>query len=72
MLNFLASEVPNSFYDKLKRGIFAEAQTVGKIKSMTDEIKNFVGRGFISTDFEEIMTIAVKRVVLIWEFRLNK
>ena len=72
MLNFLASEAPASFFDKLKRGIFSEAETVGKIKRLTDEIKDFVGRGFIATDFEEIITIGMKRALLIWHYRLNK
>ena len=72
MLNFLASEAPNSFYDKLKRGVFTEAETVGKIKRLTEEIKDFAGRGFIGTDFEEIITIAMKRAIIIWEYRLKK
>ena len=72
MLNFLASEAPASFFDKLKRGIFSKAETVGKIKRLTEEIKDFAGRGFIATDFEEIITICMKRALIVWEYRLNK
>ena len=72
MLNFLAGEAPDSFYDKLKRGIFSEAETVGKIKRMNEEIKEYAGRGFIAPDFEEMVSIGMKRVLLIWQYRLNK
>ena len=72
ILNFLAGEAPSKFYDKLKRGIFSEAETCGKIKRLSEEIKDFGGRSFVGTDFEEIMTIAVKRATIIWEYRRNK
>ena len=72
ILKFLAGEAPPNFYDKLKRGIFSEADTCGKIRSLNEEIKYFAGRSFVGTDFEEIMTIAVKRAQIIWEYRRNK
>ena len=70
--NFLVSEAPESFYDKLKRGVFAEAQTSGKIRRMVDEIKDYAGRGLIATDFEEIIRIGMKRALLVWDYRLKK
>ena len=68
----MSTETPVSFRDKLKRGIFAESETSGKIKKMVEEVKEFAGRGLIGTDLEDIIAIGVKRAIMVWEYRLKK
>ena len=68
----MATEIPESFKDKLKRGVFAESETSSKIKKMAEEIKDFAGRGMIGTDFEDILTIGMKRAIMVWEYRMKK
>ena len=70
--SFLSSGLPESFRDKIYRGIFSEDKTSGKIRRMTDEMKDFVGRGLIAPDLEEILGLAMKRATLLWEYRLKK
>ena len=68
----LASEAPASFREKLKRDIFAEKTTSAKIKKMVEEIKDFADRGLIAPDLEEIITIAMKRALISWDYRVKK
>ena len=68
----LSSETPDTFREKLKRDIFAEKTTSGKIKKMVEEIKDFADRGLVAPDLEEIITVAMKRLVISWEYRVDK
>ena len=70
--SFLFSGFPDSLRDKMYRGIFYETQTSGKIKRLAEEMKDFVGRGLIAPDLEEILGLALKRATLLWEYRLKK
>ena len=72
VFNSMATETPESFRDKLKRGIFAETDTQSRIKKMMEEIKEFAGRGLIGTDMEDIIRIGMRRILMSWDYRLKK
>ena len=67
--NFVAFDFPDVFKEKFRRGIYAESETSNKIKRIVDEFKELAGRAFIAPDFEEILTIGVKRATILWEYR---
>ena len=70
--NFLAKELPENFRDKIHRGVFAETESADRIKRMVDEFKDFAGRGLIAPDMEEIISIGLKRAVILLDERLRK
>ena len=72
VFDFLLSEIPDSFRAKVRRSVFEESDTSAKIKRLSNEIRDFVGRGLIAPDLEEIIKIAIKRANILWEYRLKK
>ena len=70
--NLLSCQLPESFVERIRRNIFKGNDTTDKIRRMVNEFKELVGRGVVAQDMEEILTIGLKRVQILWEYRLKK
>ncbi|CAG2109550.1 unnamed protein product [Medioppia subpectinata] len=72
MLLFIGRELPSAVRDRLVREVKAEPDLNAKIKRISDEIKDFAGKGLIATDLEELLHIMVKRIQMLSDYRVSK
>ena len=71
-LSFLSKSLPPRFTEKTMRLLASEPDLNSKIKRLVQELKEFVGRGLIATDLEEIFHTTVKRSRIMFEYRTQK
>jgi acyl carrier protein len=71
-LEYMARRMPKSFTDKIIREMNTETEFDGKMKKFCAEIKDFCGRGLISTDLEPILSSAVKRTHLAYNYQIKR
>ena len=70
--SFVTKSLPVQFTEKTMRLISTESDLNSKIKISVNELKEFVGRGLIATDLEEIFQTIVKRSRIMFEYRAQK
>ena len=69
---FLSKQLPESLRDKINRDLDSEPDFNAKVRRIVNEIKDFAGRGLISTDLEQIFHLMTKRAKMTCDYRIQK
>ena len=71
-LNTFSKTLPKVAQEKMWREIRSKSDIDSKINKLSADIKEFVGKGFISKDFDEILRNSYQRLKMLTEYRLQK
>ena len=72
IFSFVGKNLPKEFKELLLRIVSIDSDLDSKIKTLVTELKEFVGRGLIATDLEEIFHTIIKRSRIMFEYRTQK
>ncbi|CAG2105515.1 unnamed protein product [Medioppia subpectinata] len=68
---FICKDLPTAINDKLMREIKLKHDVTAKLNKLSSEVKEFVGKGFVSRDLDDILTNSFRRAKLFSAYRLN-
>ncbi|CAG2171310.1 unnamed protein product, partial [Oppiella nova] len=71
LLIFITKGMPGSFRDKIMREIKKEPNLNAKVRLIVNQIVDFVGKGLVAPDMEEIFHIMFARIRMLSEYRMN-
>ena len=71
ILAFILKDLPKGLREKLKRDVATKTDISSKLTKISDEVKEFVGKGLVARDLEEILMNSFKRAKLFTTYRLN-
>ena len=71
ILGFITKDMPAVIRSKLRRDLATKPDIPSKLAKLSDELREFVGKGLVARDLEEILMSSFKRAKLFTTYRLN-
>ncbi|CAG2108143.1 unnamed protein product, partial [Medioppia subpectinata] len=71
-MHILFSEMPDSIRDKIVRDLKKESDTKARIRVVTKELVELVGKGLVAPDIDEIFAILLARLRMFLSYRAEK
>ena len=71
IMKFICKDLPKPISDKLSRELRLKSDVNGKLSKLSSEIKDFVGKGFVARDLDDILKNSFARAKLFTSYRLK-
>jgi len=71
IMRFICKDMPKPVNEKLSRELRLKNDVNGKLCKLSSEIKEFVGKGFVARDLDDILKNSFKRAKLFSNYRLK-
>ena len=68
---FICKDLPKPIYEKLNRELRLKSAVDGKLSKLSSEVKEFVGKGFVAKDLDDILKNSFSRAKLFTNYRLK-